>query len=71
MRSEIRIESSKLYPFHGMKATRTLRPNASSPSSVEGPSAMISPALIRSPFRTSGRWVMQVFWLDRWNFSMR
>ena len=36
--------------------------------SVEGPSAMTSPALTRSPTFTSGRWLMQVFWLERWNF---
>ena len=37
------IASSKLYPFQGMNATRTLRPNASSPFSVLGPSAITSP----------------------------
>ena len=68
MRSEIRIESSKLYPCQGMKATSTFRPSASSPTWVDGPSAMMSPALTRSPTFTSGRWVMQVFWLERWNF---
>jgi len=31
----MRIESSKLYPPHGMKATSTLRPSASSPISVD------------------------------------
>jgi hypothetical protein len=25
--------------------------------------------LTSSPTRTSGRWLMQVFWLERWNFS--
>ena len=30
-RSEMRIESSKLYPPHGMNATTTFRPSASSP----------------------------------------
>ena len=24
-----------------------------------------------SPTRTSGRWLMQVFWFERWNFSSR
>jgi hypothetical protein len=38
------MESSKLYPPHGMKATVTFLPSASSPFSVAGPSAMISPA---------------------------
>ena len=33
------MASSKLYPRQGMKATRTLRPSASSPMSVQGPSA--------------------------------
>ena len=64
-RSETRIASSKLYPPHGMKATRTLRPSASSPWSVPGPSAITSPAAIRWPFRTMGRWLMQVFWFER------
>ena len=43
-RSEIRMESSKLYPFQGMKATSMFWPSASSPRSVEGPSASTSPA---------------------------
>ena len=59
------MASSKLYPPHGMKATSTLRPSASSPWSVAGPSAITSPALTRSPLWTIGRWLMQVFWLER------
>ena len=43
IRSESRIESSRVLRFHGMNATRTLCPSASSPTSVEGPSAMMSP----------------------------
>ncbi len=62
----MRIESSKLYPPHGMKATTMLRPSASSPISVDGPSAMTSPAVTRSPTTTIGRWLMQVFWFERW-----
>jgi hypothetical protein len=65
-RSLIRIESSKLYPHHGMNATRTLRPRANSPISVDEPSAMTSPALTWSPSRTIGFWLMQVFWFERW-----
>ena len=62
------MASSKLYPPHGMNATRTLRPRASSPWSVPGPSAITSPATMRWPFRTIGFWLMQVFWFDRWYF---
>ncbi len=29
---------------------------------------MISPASTVSPTFTSGRWLMQVFWFERWNF---
>ena len=39
------MASSKLYPYQGMKATSTFRPSASSPLSVLGPSAMMSPGL--------------------------
>ncbi len=66
MRSETRIESSKLYPCQGMKATMTFCPSASSPVSVAGPSAMTSPLRTRSPAFTIGFWLMQVFWLERW-----
>jgi hypothetical protein len=54
-----------------MNATSTFWPSASSPSSVDGPSAMMSPWHHTSPTRTSGRWLMQVFWLERWNFAER
>ncbi|MCR6687243.1 hypothetical protein [Pseudoxanthomonas sp.] len=40
-------------------------PRASSPMSVDGPSASTSPRAMRSPTFTSGRWLMQVFWLER------
>ena len=52
-----------------MNATSTLRPSASSPSRVDGPSATMSPFFTVSPTFTSGFWVMQVLWLERWNFS--
>ncbi len=32
---------------------------------------MMSPGFTRSPTFTSGRWLMQVFWLERWNFDRR
>src|SRR5574340_1192991 len=60
----MRIESSKLYPPQGMKATSTLRPSASSPISVAEPSATTSPASTWSPSSTTGRWLMQVFWFE-------
>ena len=62
--SEINIESSKLYPFHGIKAIRIFCPSASSPLSTEGPSARISSAFTTSPALTIGRWLIHVFWLD-------
>ena len=52
--SEIKIESSKLYPCHGMNATVTFLPKANSPNFVEGPSAIISPVLTLSPTLTKG-----------------
>ena len=52
-----------------MKATVTFLPKASSPWSVAGPSAIISPALTCWPFLTIGRWLKQVFWLVRMNFE--
>ncbi len=64
-RSEIRIESSKLKPFHGMNATIMFWPSASSPRSDEAPSATTSPLAIFSPCFTIGRWLMLVFWLER------
>src|SRR5438132_1339736 len=48
-----------------MNATTTLRPSASSPHSVDGPSAITSRNATRSPSRTIGFWLMQVFWLLR------
>ena len=45
---DTRIESSKLHPFQGMKAIRIFCPSASSPMSIEGPSANISLALTTS-----------------------
>ena len=67
-RSETRMASSKLYPPHGMKATSTLAPSASSPFLVAAPSARSCPRFTRSPSETSGRWLMQVSWLLRLNF---
>ena len=64
----MRIESSKLYPPHGMNATTTFWPSASSPRSVAGPSAITSPCVTTSPGRTTGFWLMQVFWFERMNF---
>ena len=55
-RSLITIASSKLYPRQGMKATVIFLPNASSPFSVEVPSAMGCPFSIFSPSTTMGRW---------------
>ena len=34
--------------------------------SVEAPSATTSPLAMRSPTFTSGRWLMLVFWFERW-----
>ena len=51
-----------------MNATSTLRPSASSPSSVHGPSASTCPFSTFCPTRTIGFWLMQVFWFDRLNF---
>ena len=62
--SEIKIESSKLYPFQGIKAILIFCPNANSPLSTEGPSARISSFLTTSPAFTIGRWLIQVFWFD-------
>jgi hypothetical protein len=52
-----------------MNATSTFSPSASSPRSVAGPSAMTSPACTLIPGSTIGFWLMQVFWLERWNFT--
>ncbi len=67
-RSEMMMASSKLWPSHGMKATSRFCPSASSPLSVEGPSAITWPARTLSPSRTSGFWLMLVPWLERSNF---
>ena len=53
-----------------MNATSTLRPSASSPSSVQGPSPSTWPLWTFWPTRTIGRWLMHVFWFDRLNFVM-
>ena len=55
-----------MYPPQGMKATSTLRPSASSPRSVAGPSAITCPRFTPSPTFTIGFWLMQVFWFERW-----
>ena len=52
--SEIKIESSKLYPCQGINATVTFLPKANSPNLVEGPSAIISPVFTLSPTLTKG-----------------
>ena len=52
--SDIKIESSKLYPCQGINATVTFLPKANSPSLVAGPSAIMSPFLILSPTFTKG-----------------
>ena len=44
-------------------------PSAISASSVHGPSAIGVPTSSRSPSLTSGRWLMQVPWLERLNFA--
>ncbi len=51
-----------------MNATSTLRPRASSPFSIDGPSAKMSRGFTRSPTFTSGRWLYEVPWLERMNF---
>ena len=53
-----------------MKAQSTLRPSASSPLSVEGPSASTLPASARKPALTVIRWERQVPWLLRTNLWM-
>ena len=42
-------------------------PSASSPLSVEGPSAITSPLATCSPFSTIGLWLIQVPWFERLN----
>ena len=51
-----------------MKATITFLPSASSPLSVEGPSAMTWPTSSTSPLKTTGFWFKHVFWFERLNF---
>ena len=68
-RSLMRMASSKLKPRHGMKATSRFLPNASSPSSVAGPSARAWPFTTFWPKRTMGFWFTQVPALERRNFS--
>ena len=53
--SEIRIESSKLYPCQGINAILIFCPKANSPLSIDGPSANMSPLLTESPALTIGR----------------
>ena len=67
-RSEMTIASSKLKPSQGMNATSRFAPSASSPPSVELPSASTSPFFTRSPSRTTGFWWMSVPWFERMNF---
>ena len=50
-----------------MKATSRLAPSASSPRSVEEPSARTSPFCTLSPSFTTGFWWMSVPWLERMN----
>ena len=52
-----------------MNATSRFLPSASSPVSVEGPSARMSPCCTWSPSSTRGFWLMQVSWFDRRNFA--
>ena len=50
--SLITIASSKLYPFQGIRATKTFFPRDNSPFDVEAPSAISWPALSLSPCLT-------------------
>ena len=43
-----------------MNAIVTFWPNANSPLSIDGPSAITSPAFTVSPLDTIGRWLMHV-----------
>jgi len=58
-----------LKPFQGMNATSMFCPSASSPMSVEAPSATTSRLAMRSPGFTKGVWLMLVFWLERVYFT--
>src|SRR5271167_881434 len=53
-----------------MIATSRFLPNAISPFSVQGPSAMTWPASTRSPASTIGDWLAQVPWLERANLRI-
>ena len=70
-RSDTTMASSKLPPYHGMKATNTFCPNATSPCSVAEPSASKSPFFTSCPLSTNGLCVMAVEWLLRWNCCRR
>jgi hypothetical protein len=48
-----------------MNAISMFWPRASSPRSVDAPSATTSPLAILSPRLTIGRWWMLVFWFER------
>ena len=60
--SEITIASSKLYPFHGMKATLRFLPRANSPFWVAYPSHKTCPFSTLSPFLTIGFKLTHVPW---------
>ena len=66
-RSESTIASSKLKPSNGMNATSRFAPSASSPWSVEEPSASTEPATTLSPSFTIGLWWISVPWFERMN----
>ena len=51
-----------------MKATRQFLPSASSPLSVDEPSASTWPFLTFSPTSTSGFWWISVPWFERMYF---
>ena len=63
------IASSKFRPSQDMNATSMDCPSASSPASVDDESTSGWPLRTRSPFATTGRWLMHVPWLERTNFS--
>ena len=51
-----------------MNATSRFAPSASSPWSVDEPSASTAPAATLSPWRTIGLWWISVPWFERMNF---
>ena len=61
--SEITIASSKLYPFHGMKATFIFLPKANSPFWVAYPSHKTWSFFTLSPFETIDFKLTEVPWL--------